>query len=58
MSSYRYSKQKGLMDNYNYTYEDYLLDDREYREIEYILEKYAKKTDYKDYIEKKYLGDK
>ena len=58
MDSYRYSKQKGIMNNDTYTYDDYLEDDRKYREIEYLLEKYDVKSNYREYIENKYMDGK
>jgi len=45
------------MNNSEYTYEEYLEDDRKYRDIEYLLDKYDAYSDYKEYIEKKYMID-
>ena len=45
------------MNNSEYTYEEYLEDDRKYRDIEYLLDKYDAYSDYKKYIEKKYMID-
>jgi len=46
------------MNNSEYTYDEYLEDDKKYREIEYLLDKYDVKSNYKEYIENKYMGGK